>query len=156
MVRVTYTGLGGREAAIDAFDDLRRYVLIIRAMQAKCWPLGPDDMALEIAVDGLETAAFHFTRRPLYYDMTRVAREHGRNYYEGLGDRQACVEAFAALDPYVNQLGALQRRCRPFGRDYLALEIPRQCIGTTAYHFTKMKSFFGAKADSAGPIGEQR
>lgn len=156
MVRVTYTGLGGKEAAVTVFDGLLPHVLAIRALQAKCWPRGPDDMALEIAVDGLESAAFHFTRRPLYFDATRVQRNHGQNFYEGLGDRAAAIRAFEGLTPYADRLRALQGRCRPFGRDYLALDIPRQCLGSAAYHFTKIDHFYGTKADSAGPIGPPR
>lgn len=156
MVRVAYTGLGTRDAAIRAFDSLTPHVLVIRAMQAKCWPLGPDDMALQIAVNGLESAAFHFTRRPLYFDMTRVERQHGQNFYEGLGDRADCIQAFEGLEPYSKRLGALQHSCRPFGRDWMALDIPRQCLGSAAYHFTKLAAFYGARGDSSGPLGPPR
>ena len=152
MVRMTYPGLGDSRATVGTFDALTPHVLMIRALQQKCWPLGPDDMALQIAVDGLESAAYHFTRRPLYFAATRVQRQHGQNFYPGLGDRYAATAAFEGLAPYATSLGALQRHCRPFGRDYLALDIPRQCLGSSAYHFTRIAAFYGAKADSAGPI----
>lgn len=156
MVRITYTGLGDKEAAIREFDALKPHVLLIRALQAKCWPLGPDDMALEIAVDGLESAAFHFTRRPLYFDATRVQRQHGQNFYEGLGHRAAAIQAFEGLAPYASRLRALQGSCRPYGRDWMALDIPRQCLGSATYHFTKIAAFYGAKGDSAGPTRPPR
>jgi hypothetical protein len=138
------------------FDGLTPHVLLIRALQAKCWHLGPDDLALEIAVDGLESAAFHFTRRPLYFDGTRVQRQHGQDFYEGLGDRGAAIQALESLGPLYDRLRALQSHCRPYGRDWMALDIPRQCLGSAAYHFTKIAAFYGAKADSAGPIGPPR
>lgn len=153
---MTYTGLGGKDAAVKTFDGLVPHVLFIRALQARCWPMGPDDMALQIAVDGLESAAYHFTRRPLYYDQTRVPRQHGQNFYEGLGDRAATIKAFDDLEPYARRLGTLRSSCRPFGRDWLALDIPSQCLGSAAYHFTKIASFYGAKNDSAGPVGPPR
>jgi hypothetical protein len=152
MVRVTYVGLGSRDAAVSAFDALLPHVLGIRALQAKCWPWSADDKALQIAIEGLEDAAYHFTRRPFYFEATRVERQHGQNFYEGLGERAAAIAAFETLSPYARALGALQQRCRPFGRDYLALDIPRLCLDSAAYHFTKEAHFYGAKADSAGPI----
>jgi hypothetical protein len=151
MVRLTYVGLGLVEAAVREFDALRPHVLVIRDMQAKCWPLGPDDMALQIAVDGLETAAYHFTRRRMYYEATKAEREHGRNYYEGLGERPEAWKAFDALAPYMADLRRLQGKCRPFGRDYLALDIAKQSLETAAYHFTQQAGFYGSKHDSSGP-----
>ena len=143
MVRVTYCGLGDARAAVSHFDALLPHVLVIRGWQARCHPMGQDDWALEIAIDGLETAAFHFTRRPFFFEATRPEREHGRNYYEGLGDRAACVAAFEGLAPYAEALRALKGRCRPFGRDYLALDIPMQTLDSAAYHFTRVPYFFG-------------
>jgi hypothetical protein len=156
MVRMTYAGLGDRYAAVRTFDGLKPDVLLIRALQAKCWPLGPDDMALQIAVNGLESAAFHFTRRPLYFDTTRVQRQPGQKFFEGLGGQAAAVQAFEKLSPYAHRLRALQGQCRPFGRDWLALDIPRQCLGSAAYHFTRAAHFYGAKGDSAGPARPPR
>lgn len=43
--------------------------------------MGPDDFALQIAVDGLQTAAHHFGAAS--YDSTRVARRFGQIFYEG-------------------------------------------------------------------------
>jgi hypothetical protein len=151
-VRVTYVGLGGKEAAVQAFDALLPHVREIRDLQALCWPMGPEDSALEIAIDGLETAAYHFTRRRLYYDATRVQRDYGRNHYPGPGGRAEAIAAFERLRPYARALGDLQRRCRPFGRDYLALDIAKQSLDSAAYHFTRIEAFYGAKADSAGPL----
>jgi hypothetical protein len=152
MVRVTYVGLGGHDAAVSAFDALLPHVLMVRALQAKCWPWSADDRALQVAIEGLEDAAYHFTRRPHYFEPTHVERQHGQNFYEGLGDGAAAIAAFETLAPYARALAAMQQRCRPFGRDYLALDIPRLCLDSAAYHFTKLAHFYGAKADSAGPI----
>lgn len=156
MVRMTYVGLGDRASAVRAFDGLLPHVLMIRDLQALCWPRGPDDMALEIAVDGLETAAHHFTRRRLYYDGTRVVRDHGRNFYPGLGDRAEAIAAFETLQPYCAALRQLQHACRPYGRDYLALDIAKQCLESAAYHFTRIEAFYGAKGDGAGPTRPAR
>jgi hypothetical protein len=152
VVRQTYAGLGGQDAAVRAFDGLLPHVLQIRALQAKCGPLGPDEMALQIAVDGLETAAYHFTRRRLYYDHTRIPRDHGRDHYEGLGEPAEAVAAFEALAPFARALAELQRRCRPFGRDYLALDIAKQSLDSAAYHFTRTETFYGSRSDSTGRV----
>lgn len=152
MVRVRYSGVGDQEAAIRLFDGLAAQVELIRALQANCWPRDPDDMALQMAVEGLETAAYHFTRRPRYYEGVRIPREHGRNFYPGLGDRESAIAAFAALKPLWAAVATVQQRCRPFGRDYLALEIAKHTLTSAAYHFTRIEAFFGAKSDSAGPV----
>lgn len=135
------------------FDALTPHVLILRELQALCAPMGPDDMALAIVVDGLETAAFHFTRRPHYYEAARVQRVHGQNFFEGLGDLGSCIAAFDRLEPLMRELDRMKFSCRPFGRDYLALNIPQQCLGTAAYHFTRLEGFYGAQNDSTGAAG---
>lgn len=56
------------------------------------------------------------------------------------------VRAFDDLRPYVDQLRALQLKCRPFGRDYLALQIALEALDTTAYHFTRRPHFYAAGA----------
>ena len=150
MVHRTYVGV---RDPIRAFDALIPYVRIVRELQAKCEPLGPDDNALKIIVDGLDTAAFHFTRRPLYYEPIRVERTRGQNFFPGLGDLGDCIAAFDRLEPLTRELGRLKFSCRPFGRDYLALNIPQQCLDTAAYHFTRLETFYGARSDSAGPLG---
>jgi hypothetical protein len=98
MARQTYVGLGRPEWAMKEFDAFLPYVKMIRAMQAECAPMGPDDNALKIAIDGLETAAYHFTRRPMYFDMYPADRDWRRNYYPGLGDeRKELIADFDAL-----------------------------------------------------------
>ena len=64
MVRRTYVGLPD---PVRNFEELRPYVGQLRAMQRTCKPFGRDYLAIAIALDGLETAAFHFTRRPHFY-----------------------------------------------------------------------------------------
>jgi hypothetical protein len=44
----------------------------------------------------------------------------------------------------------MQGRCRPFGRDYLALDIAKQTLESAAFHFTRVASFYGAWGDGAG------
>ena len=64
MVRRTYIGISD---PVPQFEALSGYDAQLRAMQRKCKPFGRDYMAIAIALDGLETAAFHFTRRPHFY-----------------------------------------------------------------------------------------
>lgn len=60
--------------------------------------------------------------------------------YIGLADP---IREFEALRPYVDELRRLQRKCKPFGRDYLALAIALDAVETAAYHFTRRPSFYG-------------
>lgn len=71
--------------------------------------------------------------------------------YTGLGERDAAIRAFEELRPLYEQLRALQRQCKPFGRDYHAIAISLDALETTAYHFTRRPHFYGAVGDSAGP-----
>lgn len=148
MVARTYCGLGPNP--VREFDALVPHVLIIREMQTKCAPMSRDDFALEIAVKSLETSAYHFTRRPQFYDTTAVRRQHGQNYFEGLGDRAKAGRAFVRLRPFWAALSRLQQQCTPFGRDYLAMDISKQGLETAIYHFTQVTSFYGDRGDSAG------
>ena len=154
MVARTYYGLGPPDIAVNAFDRLTPWVVELLAMQSECRPMGPDYMAMGVALDGLQTAAFHFTRRPhFYFQLERPAYRKGNNR---LGEREAALAAFDALTPYADALRLMKGGCRPFGRDYMAITIPLQCLETAAFHFTRVAHFYGAKADSAGPIGPPR
>lgn len=146
MVARTYYGLG--PDPVCEFDALLPHVLIIRELQARCAPMTADDYALQIAVDGVDTAAYHFTRRRHYYEGTKPNRPHGQNYFEGLGDRAATIAALDRLRPYHHALRLLQDRCPPFRRDYLALAIATLCLETCAYHFTQIDGFYGAGLNS--------
>jgi hypothetical protein len=75
--------------------------------------------------------------------------------YTGLGDRDAAVRTFEDLRPFHAQLQAMQRRCRPFGRDYHAIAVTLDALETTAYHFTRRPQFYASRTDAAGPIREQ-
>jgi hypothetical protein len=44
-------------------------------------------------------------------------------------------------------LRALQRGCRPFGRDYHAIAVTLDALETTAYHFTRRPHFYGDGGD---------
>lgn len=150
MVARAYCGLGPPDLAARAFDQLTPWVVELMAMQAECKPMGPDYMAMGVALDGLQTAAFHFTRRPHFYFQLERPPPRGGN--DRLGDRGAAIAAFDALEPYARVLGLMRGACRPFGRDYMAITIPAQCLDTAAFHFTRIPHFYGAKSNSAGPI----
>jgi hypothetical protein len=107
-------------------------------------------LALRVAIDGLETAAYHFTRRRHYYDTLRPAPNPHCKGNGRLSDAAEALAAFEALDPYARRLMSLRTRCRPFGYDWCALDIARLGLETAAFHFTREASFYGARGDSAG------
>jgi len=156
VVHRTYVGLCPVEAAVRAFEGLTPYVREMMEMQRGCPPFGADHGAVGIALDGLQTAAYHFTRRRDFYGA--VAAEFAdRPVGNGrLADRAEAVAAFVALRPYVDRLRALQGRCRPFGRDYLALDIAKASLETAAFHFTREAHFYAARSDSTGPLRPDR
>lgn len=154
MVARTYYGLGPKEAAVGRFDSLSPFVLEMWALQGECTPFSQDDMAMGIAFDGLETAAFHFTRRPHFY--FQLERPPARDSNGRLKDRREATAAFDALTPYANALRLMQVGCRPFGADYKAIAIAQECLDTAAFHFTRLARFYGSKADSSGPLGAPR
>lgn len=151
MVHRTYYGLGPPEAAVREFDGLKPYVVQLLDLRSECPQLGPDHMAFGIALDGLQTAAYHFTRRRDFYHQLEAAEPRAPVGNHRLGDRAEVIAVFQALTPYADQLRKLQGRCRPFGRDYLALDIAKQSLESTAFHFTREANFYGARGDSAGP-----
>ena len=151
MVHRTYAGLGAPDAATREFDSLRPWVLELLGLRAECAPLSADDMAIGIALDGLRTAAYHFTRRAdFYFELQAPPRQPPGN--RRLSDRREAIAAFKALTPYSDRLRQMRLRCRPFGRDYLALDIAHQGLETAAFHFTGEAAFYGARSDSSGPI----
>ena len=156
MVHRSYCGLGSREAALRVFEDLAVHAARLLELRAGCAWGGADHAAMGVAFDGLQTAAYHFTRRPHFYhaleaDWPPQPAGKGR-----LADRGEAIAEFESLTPYADRLLALQGQCRPFGRDYLALGIARQCLDTAAFHFTRVAHFYGARGDSAGPVGPPR
>jgi len=150
MARVGYLGLGGAEAAVREFELLTPYVRELAAMQRECTPLSADYAALGIALDAVETAAYHFTRRRHFYHAVRGYTAEPREGNSRLSDRVEALAAFKALAAYHGALGAMQRQCRPFRSDYLAIEIAKQGLDTAAYHFTREASFYGLQGDGAG------
>lgn len=151
MVYRTHYGLGPRDSAVSEFDKLVPYVRRLRELQTQCVHMDADDMALSIAIKGLETAAFHFTRRREFYFEVRVERERGRNYFPGLGTREEAIKVFEEFRPYSRALSHLMQQCKPFGRDYMALMIAVLALGTTVYHFTEIDAFYGS-GDAASPF----
>jgi hypothetical protein len=151
MVHRTYYGLGPREHAVVEFEKLTPHAQTLIDLQGECAMMSADYMAMLVALNGLETAAYHFTRRPHFYHQLRDGAERQGDGNGRLSDRTEAIKAFLALEPYNARLRALQGGCRPFGRDYAALEIARQCLDTAAYHFTREASFYGLRGDGAGP-----
>jgi hypothetical protein len=152
MVHRTYYGLGPGDAAVGEFEALTPYVAELTALRRACTPRDLDDKALGIALDGLETAAYHFTRRRDFY---RAVADRGPRPGDGngrLSDREEAIAAFDGLSPYARQLRGLMFRCRPFGRDYLALDIALKSLETAAFHFTRIEAFYGLKGDGAGTM----
>ena len=64
--------------------------------------------------------------------------------YVGVSDP---VTRFEELKPLVDRLRALQRNCKPFGRDYHAIAIALDAMDSTAYHFTRRPHFYAARGD---------
>lgn len=52
-----------------------------------------------------------------------------------------------ALRPLVDQLRAMQLRCRPFSVDYLALAIPLQALEDAGRTLTGQRMVFGSHGD---------
>lgn len=145
MVHRTYTGLGPPDSARAHFTALVPWVLQLRALQAECAPMGPDWLALSIPLDSLNTAAFHFTRRPDFYAEVEAPTPAPPGGNHRLRDRDEALAAFAALRPYVQALRQLQFRCRPYGADYCALALPLDGLFTAAFHFTRDAHLFASK-----------
>ncbi len=156
MVHRTYLGLGLEAADIREFDALAPYVTQMLAMRDECAPMGFDYLAMAIALDGLETTAYHFTRRRNFYQALDEGRTSGGGGNGRLSDRQEAVAAFDALTPYVDRLKAMQFKCRPFGRDYLAIDIAKRSVETAAFHFTRFEAFYAARGDASSPVGPRR
>jgi len=146
MVHRTYAGLGSPDAAARDFEALRPYVRALWGLQAVVGYFTRDGSALDITLDSLQTAAFHFTRRPHFYGPKAPLEDAC-----DLRDRAVVAGAFEALRPYALALRHLQSRCRPFGRDWQALNVALQGLDTTAFHFTGAAHFYGSRGDSAGP-----
>lgn len=62
MSKQSYVGIGD---PVREFDALRPYADQLRKMQQQCRPFGRDYHA--IALEALDTAAYHFTKRPHFY-----------------------------------------------------------------------------------------
>ena len=64
MTQVRYTGVPDPQRA---FDELRPLVKKLADMKIKCRPFGRDYHALSIALESLNSTAFHFTRNPNFF-----------------------------------------------------------------------------------------
>lgn len=65
MTPVRYTGVTDPKGA---FDQLRPLVRQLTELRIRCRPFGRDYHALSVALDALETTAFHFTRNPNFFN----------------------------------------------------------------------------------------
>jgi hypothetical protein len=63
-MRMTYPGLDDPAAE---FEALRPLAERLRQLQTRCRPFGRDYHALAIALDALDSAAYHFTRQPRFF-----------------------------------------------------------------------------------------
>ena len=68
MTPVRYTGVTDPQRA---FDELRPLVARLNAMKIHCRPFGRDYHAISVALDALDTTAFHFTRNPNFFNEPR-------------------------------------------------------------------------------------
>lgn len=154
MAHRTYLGLGPPDRTVQAFEALEPFVAQLLDLQRECPPRSPDHMAIGIALDGLQTTAYHFTRRRHFYHAMTEAQAGTPPGNGRLRDRREAIAAFKALSPYADRLRQLLLRCRPYGRDYLALLIAKESLETAAFHFTQVASFYGGYGDGAGPTRE--
>ena len=67
MTQVRYAGVPDPKRA---FDELRPLVARLVKMKIQCRPFGRDYHALSVALDALDTTAFHFTRNPNFFNET--------------------------------------------------------------------------------------
>lgn len=141
MTHRTYTGIRGERAIVE-FDALRPWVAHMVAMRGACPPLKADDCAILVALTGVQTAAYHFTRRRYFYDEIETTPSGPP---ADLSTPPAVRAAFTALAPYFAAICRLQDFCRPFGPDWCALEIPRQGLCTAALHFTGEPDFYSGR-----------
>ena len=151
MAHRTYGGLGDKAAAVKAFTDLKPWAALLLDLQWQCEPFQADYLALGIALDGLETAAFHFTRhRDFYCDLRQQMPPLLKGRPKVL-TRADAVAGLIELDGYQAALRRLLLRCRPMGADYNAITIALNCLETAAHHFPGDDAFYAPRVDSAGP-----
>ena len=64
MARRTYVGVSD---PVRAFEELTPLVQQLRALQYTCKPFGKDYHAIAVALQAIDTTAYHFTRQPHFY-----------------------------------------------------------------------------------------
>ncbi len=97
-------GLGDRAACVRIFNELRPYAEQLASWRADFSITSPDGMAIAIAWDGLQTTAFHFTRRRYFYADVAEAQANRSGSNKFLGDRAEAIAAFEDLSPFVMML----------------------------------------------------
>lgn len=151
MVHRSRGGIGDKTSCVRVFDEFRPYAAQLADWRSGFHITSADWMAIEIAWDGLQTTAYHFTRRRYFYAEVAQAQPEKIGSNNFLCDRGEAVTAFETLSPFVARFRKLMESCPPYGRDWLALMISVESLETTAMHFTKVAHFYGARGDSAGP-----
>ncbi|ODT86695.1 hypothetical protein [Phenylobacterium sp. SCN 70-31] len=151
MVHRTYAGLGSPDLAIPAFNKLTPWAKRLLELQGQFDRFTAGWLAFGIAIEALETTAYHFTRRPRFYE--RLSEEMtpapGTSL---LGQPAEVIKTFIGLTPYHDALISMLQQCRPMGRDYMAILIAKDGLDSAAYHFTREDRFFAPRSDSTGPI----
>lgn len=143
MVHRIYAGLGPPDHARRRFSELTPWVRELKSLQAECPATTSDWLALNVALDALQTAAYHFTRRPdFFFDVEVCAASRTSN--SRLRDRDEARAAFIALRPYADHLRKMQQQCRPYGADYCALALALDGLFTSAFHFTRDDKIYAA------------
>lgn len=151
MAQQSYSSWKHLEIAVAAFEGLIPHVEMLRALQMECGDDLPDRNAFGIALDGLDTAAFCFTKRPHFYHQLDSKYPWPRTPSNGrLKELSEAIATFDALEPYRQALMRSSGQCQPFGRHYLAIQIPLHGLVTACYHFTRMPDFYSC-GDAAGP-----
>jgi hypothetical protein len=66
--------------------------------------------------------------------------------YPGVVDAH---NAFGRLRAFRNALIELKCQCRPFGSDYLVLDMVQKALDTAAYHFTREPDFYALRPEQS-------
>jgi hypothetical protein len=67
MVRQNYLGVTD---PVTTFEELKPFVNQLINIRSRCKPFGRDYHAVCIALEAIDTMAYHFTRRPHFYGLS--------------------------------------------------------------------------------------
>lgn len=114
---------------------------------------GPDDMALGIALDALQTAGYYFTGRRHFYREFGEPRGDRSGGKRPAADREAAIAAFKALAPYSERLRRLQGRCPAIRAGLYGARHRPAGLERAAFHCTRVAGVCGLKATAPAPRG---